>query len=332
MTITLTAEQETDLWAQARQNSLQNPSEPFEFYCQVPQQLGKGYVQDIEVYPQVWLGIGNHEYYDDILTKTDNESVHPLQFAVLLSGIIRQENGGQLGEGYTLISGGGIQRKMICLDSQSPQVGIGLCMPPELLATFFSTGDGEIPPQLRFLAKANEWQTLVYPKTTTAIQTVAQQIFDCPYHGMTKRLYLQGKVLEFVALQLDPFIAEQAQVQPSPRLKNTTIACIYHAREILLSRLENPPSILELARLVGVSERTLHYGFRELFGTTVFGYLTQLRMKQAEQLLRSGQLSIAEVANLIGYSQPASFAAVFKRKFGITPSECLSGKKNIFAV
>ncbi|MEH2067101.1 MAG: hypothetical protein V7K47_02825 [Nostoc sp.] len=87
------------------------------------------------------------------------------------------------------------------------------------------------------MVKANEWQTLVYPKTTTAIQTVVQQIFDCPYNGMTKRLYLQGKVLEFMALQLDPFLVEQAQVQPSPRLKNTTIACIYHAREILLSRL-----------------------------------------------------------------------------------------------
>ncbi|MEH2180230.1 AraC family transcriptional regulator [Nostoc sp.] len=327
MTITPTPEWQ-EWWAEAAKNSPQNPSQPFEFYCQVPQQLGKGYTRDIEVYPQLWLGISNCEYYDEIQSKRD-EGVHPLDFAVLLSGKIRDEFGGQIGEGYTLISGGGIKQKMTCLDSQS-QVGISLCMPPELLATFFPTVDGEIPPQLRFLAKANEWQTLLYPKTTTAIQTVAQQIFDCPYHGMTRRLYLQGKVLELMALQLDPFLAEEAGVQPSPRLKNTTIACIYHAREILLSRLENPPSILELAQLVQVSERTLHYGFRELFGTTVFGYLTQQRMKQAEQLLRSGKVSIAEVANLIGYSQPASFAAVFKRKFGITPSECLSGKKNIF--
>ena len=112
-------------------------------------------------------------------------------------------------------------------------------MPPELLASFFPTGDGEIPPQLRFLAKDNEWQTLLYPQTTTAIQTVAQQIVNCPYHGMTKRLYLQAKVLELMALQLAPFLAEEVGVQPSTRLRNTTIACIYHAREILLSRLDN---------------------------------------------------------------------------------------------
>ena len=87
-------------------------------------------------------------------------------------------------------------------------------MPSELLATFFPTGDGELP-QLRFLAKTNEWQTLVYPKTTTAIQTVAQQILNCPYQGMTKRLYLQAKVLELMALQLAPFLAEADGVQPS---------------------------------------------------------------------------------------------------------------------
>ena len=98
----------------------------------------------------------------------------------------------------------------------------------------------------------------------------------------------------------------------------------------MLSRSENPPSALELAQLVGVSDRTLRYGFRELFGTTVFGYLTSKRMEQAQQLLRSGKLTVAEVANLVGYAHQGHFAVAFKRKFGITPTECLSAKKNIF--
>ncbi|MEH2256373.1 helix-turn-helix transcriptional regulator [Nostoc sp.] len=327
MTITLTPEEERDLWAEARQNSQQNSSEPFESYCQVPRQLGKGYTRSIEVHPQVHLGIGNSEYYDDILSQSC-ECDHPLQFAVLLSGTSREEYGGQIGEGYTLISGGGIQRKMTCLDSKS-SMGIGFSMPPELLATFFPTGDGEIPPQLHFLAKGNEWQTLLYPKATTAIQTVAQQIVNCPYHGMTKRLYLQGKVLELMALQLAPFLAEQAGVQPSPRLKTQTIARIHHAREILLSRLENPPSILELAQMVGMSDRTLQRGFQELFGKTAFSYMTEKRMEWAEQLLRQGNMTIAEVANKIGYSHLGYFAGAFKRRFGITPSESLISKKSV---
>ncbi|MHC5819518.1 MAG: hypothetical protein ACYT04_27480 [Nostoc sp.] len=84
---------------------------------------------------------------------------------------------------------------------------------------------------------------------------------------MMKRMYLQGKVIELMALQLAPIFADQGGSHYSPRLKPATIARIDNARDILLSRLENPPSIVELAQLVGVSNSTLKRGFTELFGT-----------------------------------------------------------------
>ncbi|MEH1831740.1 MAG: hypothetical protein V7L29_06605 [Nostoc sp.] len=42
-----------ELWAETAKNSQQNSLEPFESYCQVPRQFGKGYVRNIEVYPQL---------------------------------------------------------------------------------------------------------------------------------------------------------------------------------------------------------------------------------------------------------------------------------------
>ena len=88
MTITPTPEWD-EWWAEAAKNSLQKPSELFKSYCQVPKQLGKGYVQDIEVYPQLWLGIENYEFYDDILYQGYEDCDHPLQFAVCLCGTAR---------------------------------------------------------------------------------------------------------------------------------------------------------------------------------------------------------------------------------------------------
>ncbi|WP_202925163.1 helix-turn-helix transcriptional regulator [Myxacorys almedinensis] len=114
---------------------------------------------------------------------------------------------------------------------------------------------------------------------------------------------------------------------PQPGRKLDTIARIYHAKEILHSRLEQPPALLDLARQVGVSDRTLRRGFREVFGTTVVGYLTQQRMKQAELLLRERTCTVAEVANQFGYAHLGHFAAGFKRQFGMTPSECLAGRQ-----
>ncbi|NJM87449.1 MAG: helix-turn-helix transcriptional regulator [Hydrococcus sp. RU_2_2] len=132
--------------------------------------------------------------------------------------------------------------------------------------------------------------------------------------------------IELMALQLAPILADRARIQASPRLRTETIDRIYCAQEILLSRLENPPSLLDLAKLVGVSDRTLRRGFQELFNTTVFAYLTSQRMEKAKCLLRERHLTVAEVAVMVGYSNQSHFTAAFKRQFGITPRDCLAGK------
>jgi AraC-like DNA-binding protein len=63
-------------------------------------------------------------------------------------------------------------------------------------------------------------------------------------------------------------------------------------------------------------------GFQVQFGITVFGYLTNQRMEQAHHLLHNRELTVAEVANIVGYSHLGHFAAAFKRKYGITAKDC----------
>ncbi|MEH2300033.1 MAG: TonB-dependent receptor [Nostoc sp.] len=220
-------------------NNLQNP-EPDEFIHQVHSWEAKGYEREIEVHPNLWLSIYDTENYYDSLEKT-SEWDHPVQFQVLLAGKGFEELGGQIGEGYTLISGSGVQRAMLMGSPKGRYMGVDIHMPPELLKTFFPAEDGDISPQLKFLTKSNDWQTLIYPQITTAIQGVAQQIVNCPYRGMIKRMYLQGKIQELMALQLAPILAEQDGLQPSPRLKAQTITRIHYAKDILLSRLEDEP-------------------------------------------------------------------------------------------
>ncbi|MEH1845442.1 MAG: AraC family transcriptional regulator [Nostoc sp.] len=204
------------------------------------------------------------------------------------------------------------------------------------MGTFFLTAGGEIPSQFSLLAKGDDWQTMLWLKKNSAVHCVAEQIINCPYQGIVKQMFLQVRVLELIRLQLTPLLVDQCGVQKLPRLKAETIARIHHAREILDSRVENPPSLLELSQLVGVSDacgglrlRTLRRGFVQLFGTTVFGYITNQRMEWAESLLRQGNFSVAEVANLVGYANLGHFAAAFKRRFGITPGKCLLGEKSV---
>ena len=140
-------------------------------------------------------------------------------------------------------------------------------------------------------------------------------------------MYLQAKVFELLAMQLDVISADQQPRHDLPRLKPETIARLHDAKEILTTQFEHPPSLIELAQQVGVSDRTLQRGFQTLFQTSVVGYLTQRRLEQAETLLRQGNLKVSEVATAVGYGNMGHFAVAFKRRFGITPSQCLAGNK-----
>lgn len=254
MAIALTQREEDELWYESAQTILQPSSiEPFEFYLEMPSFLGSGYHKRIELHPELCLTIIDYEYRDDYLLNRP-ASNHPLQFGVLLSGIVQDDESGWICERNTVISGGGIQREMKVKHFQSPRIlGIDIEMSPHLLATFFPGKDGGIPPELKLLAKGDDWQTLVHPEMTPAVRFLTQQIFNCPYQGITKRIYLQAKVLELIALQVSPLLTGEGFSQPLP-LKSDTIARIHHAKQIILSRLENPPSLIELAELVGVSD------------------------------------------------------------------------------
>jgi AraC-like DNA-binding protein len=150
------------------------------------------------------------------------------------------------------------------------------------------------------------------------IQFVLQQILNCPYSGSIQQVYLEGKALELIALQSARFLQSERS-QPHPILKRSDIERIYQARELVTQQLDHPPSLLDLAHAVGLNDCTLKRGFRQVFSTTVFGYIRQQRLIKARQLLQDTEMSVTEVTCLVGYTHPGHFAAAFKREFGVSP-------------
>jgi transcriptional regulator GlxA family with amidase domain len=76
----------------------------------------------------------------------------------------------------------------------------------------------------------------------------------------------------------------------------------------------------DLARRVATSRRQLQRAYAEVGNTTFREHLTAVRMERAGDLLRHGNLTIREVANRVGYRQPAQFAKAFRRHHGAAPS------------
>ncbi|PIG94311.1 AraC family transcriptional regulator [Gloeocapsopsis sp. IPPAS B-1203] len=193
----------------------------------------------------------------------------------------------------------------------------------------FSQGFESLPTPLQALINKKSPPRFHYPvgEITPAMFRVLQQILNPPFQGMMKRMYLESRVLELLALQLNQFLHHERAIKAVTNLRAIDIEKAYHARDILIRRAENPPSLMKLAELVGVGDRKLRYCFREVFGTTVFGYLHDYRMEQAKVMLGGTKMQVAEVANAVGYSHLGYFAKAFKAKFGISPKEFQFGKK-----
>ncbi|MBE9192708.1 helix-turn-helix transcriptional regulator [Gloeocapsopsis crepidinum LEGE 06123] len=295
----------------------------------IPECLGEGYFQEIELFPGLELAIYDNEYHDDVVVKIPVRD-HPIQFNILLSGFVHHDDYPSIGGKYGYLSGNGIAQAVTSkYQKLQRQVGIGVHLEPEVLETFLAEDLEQFPTHLKPLIHNNDWQVVFSPQVTLGMQVATQRIINSPFQGVTKRLCLQGKVLELLAMMLEGISCDRDPNPTLPRFKPETIARLHHAKEILATQLENPPLLTELAFLVGVSDRTLQRGFRELFGTTVVGYLTYQRMKRAEQLLRQQNRTVAEIARMVGYGHMGHFAAAFKRQFGMTPRECLVGKKAV---
>ena len=322
MTITLKMSEFEELWTQNKtlpDREIING----ETFFNTPQSIGSGGCCEFELDAEFMLTIFDIHSRKNVRVKTSPHS-HPVDFGVLLSGCIANSENDYWDSTQTLISGGGIQRETTFEYHKSqPFIGINIQLSPHRLARLFPGEDGQITPELAFLAKENDWQSISCPPNTAEIAGVVEQIRNCPYRGVTKRMYLQAKAIEIMSLQLAPLF-NPAPALASPQLKSQTIAKLHYAQEIIRSRLDNPLTQLELSQQLDLSDRTLRRGFRSLFGTTIVGYLTEQRLQQAELLLRNTDRTVADIANYVGYAHLGYFARAFRRKYGINPSDCRS--------
>lgn len=154
--------------------------------------------------------------------------------------------------------------------------------------------------------------------TSHVLESLASQIVTCPMRGAMRNMYLVGKGLELVASALNPML--QKSEPEDLQLSSSDVKRVHAAYDRLIRALDQPPSLAELGRDVGLSTSKLTLGFRRAFGTTVFGILQEHRLQQAHRLIASGQMTVSEAAYRVGYS-PAHFATIFRQRFGVSPSK-----------
>ena len=156
------------------------------------------------------------------------------------------------------------------------------------------------------------------------LEMTLKQILDCPLlsPGLAQ-LFLEYKGLELFYNQLGLFDSSEEE-----KLKGLTpgeLAAAHRAHDILLRDMAAPPSLLDLAKQVGLTHTRLNRLFRALHHDTVFGVFRRERLECARKLLADNRKSVTEVAYECGFSTPSHFSRSFLERYGIQPKRYQKG-------
>jgi len=157
-------------------------------------------------------------------------------------------------------------------------------------------------------------------KITPSMAIVLNQLINFNLNQSIKNLYYQGKAYELLSLYFNK--SEDANIEQCPFLVDeSNVIKIRKAKDIIISRMAEPPSLQELADEIDLSLKKLKEGFKQIYGDSVFSFLFDYKMEVARKLLESGGYNVNEVGLKVGYSTSSHFIAAFKKKYGTTPKK-----------
>ncbi|MBW4539455.1 MAG: AraC family transcriptional regulator [Myxacorys chilensis ATA2-1-KO14] len=311
-----------DLWQISRQQAhYADPQDATDRIAVCPSVLGEGYKRDIELRNGIDLTFHQYQLKDNLVVdRILPGEVDYLEWMFTLSSAFRLPNGVQMSQGQHLLAGlvslGGTVEGL----AHTPTVQIDIHLEPERFQTLIGGQVDILPTELQRMLARDEAVPFSSVRTITpTMQLALQQMLNCPYQGVLKQMYLESKSVEVLALWLDQACSSGTLPQRATTPRATDVERIYQAKDILLRQIDNPPSLLTLARQVGLNDCSLKRGFKQVFGTTVFGYLHQHRMEQARSLLLEHQCSVTEVAHKVGYKNLCAFSTAFRKAFGVSP-------------
>lgn len=132
------------------------------------------------------------------------------------------------------------------------------------------------------------------------------------------------KNYELVSPRNDEFskkMIQQRALHKKHHLYSTDIESIRAAREFIMDHIQGPVPLIEIAHSVGINEYKLKRGFKELYGSTVFQFIKDQRLRKARVLVLYTNKSISAIAKLVGFKKGNHLSREFKKLFGHSPTQ-----------
>ena len=135
---------------------------------------------------------------------------------------------------------------------------------------------------------------------------------------ISKNLRLKGK---FSGTQQQKDKVEEKQVKGNDEL------LMERVMKVINDHLDDSDFNVEiLTKEVGISRAQLHRKMKEMTGLPISEFIRNIRLEQAVRLLEEQKINITQVAYITGFSSLAHFSTVFRKQFGVSPTDYVEQK------
>ncbi|MDE6212387.1 MAG: AraC family transcriptional regulator [Lachnospiraceae bacterium] len=134
-----------------------------------------------------------------------------------------------------------------------------------------------------------------------------------------KRPYFKVKILELL-LYLEALELPKNPVE-KPYFYKTQVEKTKAVGQFIIRHMDENFTQEELSHRFEIPLTTLKNCFKSVYGQTIGNYLLEYRMNQAAVMLKTRDISVAEISGCVGYDSPSKFAIVFRKVMGMSPTE-----------
>lgn len=307
-----------------------------EIIMKVPEKFGSGIITGVDFDSGVSIMTINCRFEQPLILEIAIKSVQPLRFNFCAEGSLKHtaENDelnysiGQFEGSIAASSNGDVENFYLPAQEVISICSIGIDR--EVYYELIKCDLEEVPKQLKQVFTDVEGTDMFcYTSNySLSIAQCAKGIDNNESAGLARKTFLESKALELLSLQIKQYEDDQKSSGKRLVIRRAELEMILKAKQCLIENLSNPPTIVELARIVGLNQQKLKEGFRNTTDSTINKFVQNERLKLAAELISSDDLDINEVASRVGYANKSFFSKKFKKKFGVLPKDYATRARN----
>ena len=145
-------------------------------------------------------------------------------------------------------------------------------------------------------------------------------------------LFVEAAILNILASQWERHQEDSKNDGSKAPLRQSDLNKVAALEHFINSNITENLTIERLVKISGLNPAKLQLGFNYLFNTTISSYVREKRLDKAAQLIKETDYNVSELVYSIGFSSRSYFSKIFKQRFGVLPSQCVSNPNLLMAV